>query len=73
MDESKQILEIFMKKAFELLNKLEKLNQITYQHNLKIYDNDNNDDNEKIKNIEKEIEFIRKIMESTQNYITLIS
>ena len=67
MDESKQILEICMKKAVELLN------QITYQHNLKIYDNDNNDDNEKIKNIEKEIEFIRKIMESTQNYITYLS
>jgi hypothetical protein len=68
MDESKQILEICMKKAVELLNKLEILNQNKRNNNLENYDN-----NEKIKNIEKEIEFIRKIMEVTQNYITFIS
>jgi hypothetical protein len=68
MDESKQILEICMKKAIELLNKLEILNQNTCNNNLEKYDN-----GEQIKNVEKEIEFIRKIMETTQNYITLIS
>jgi hypothetical protein len=71
MDESKQILEICMKKAIELLNNLEILNQITCNNNLDNYDN--YDNNGKIKNIEKEIEFIRKIMETTQNYITYLS
>jgi hypothetical protein len=68
MNESKQILDICMKKAIELLNTRDNLNQSTPNTNFKNYEM-----NEQICNIEKEVEGIRKIMEVTQNYITIIS
>lgn len=68
MNESKQILDICVKKAVDLLSILDKLNQTIPNSNMEYYET-----NEQILNIETEIGAIRKIMEVTQNYITIIS
>ena len=68
MEESKQILDICMKKAVELFNVLDELKQI--QHNNK---SENCDINQQILHIEKEIDLLKNIMEETQKYVTLLS
>lgn len=68
MNESKQILDICVKKAVDLLSILDKLNQTIPNSNIEYYET-----NEQILIIETEIDAIRKIMEVTQNYITIIS
>jgi hypothetical protein len=68
MNESKQILDICVKKAVELFNVIDDLKQ--HQCNNKFA---NCAINEQIIHIEKEIDVLKNIMEETQNYITLLS